>query len=429
MQPGASDVESQALVGRAFGRVKTYGTDADKVLGKGEQQMYSARAMPTFAAFYMSEATIWASPQLWKMMGHLSCVALVVAIITSFVMPNPKSLKASRFTDVSKFLNVIVGLLLGFFISAAMDRWYKCVSGFLELLDATRNLQMQFIALGVEEHEVSRCLRYARLSAWLLHGSLQIQAKGHGTPEGAAIEEQMWQMLTRNGDRTQNLTAQLVEDSILLEVSEAAALRTTRDPASMMWVFASSYIGRLAQDGSIPPMASPTYGRIMNLIQTAHFGIRTVRASSLQVPFIYAQVLASIVHVNNLINAVTFGIVLGLWSGMWLQSQGIHLFGHLVDQEYERCGQNTFVTFLYCFFGPLLWQGLLIISMNLDQPFDTDGATPPLLPLLRQLEHDLRDGRMILKHVPWEQASFKLPPPISPKHLQKDDAEDADDGE
>ena len=33
----------------------------------------------------------------------------------------------------------------------ASQGWYGCVDGFLSLLDAVRNLQMQFIALGVPE--------------------------------------------------------------------------------------------------------------------------------------------------------------------------------------------------------------------------------------------------------------------------------------
>eukprot|EP00440_Ansanella_granifera_P040243 gb/GFBE01043649.1/.p1 GENE.gb/GFBE01043649.1/~~gb/GFBE01043649.1/.p1 ORF type:complete len:138 (+),score=12.30 gb/GFBE01043649.1/:1-414(+) len=69
-------------------------------------------------------------------------------------------------------------------------------------------------------------------------------------------------------------------------------------------------IGRLAQDGWIPPMATPTYGRIMNLCQSNHAGIRAVRVSiCVQTPWNYAQCLASLELINNALNAIIIGLV------------------------------------------------------------------------------------------------------------------------
>merc|ERR1719395_459877 len=103
-------------------------------------------------------------------MFRLSAVVLVVCILTILAVPNPERMKVTKFTEVSKFLNVVVGLLLGFFMSSSMNRWHTCVAGFLELLDSIRNLQMQFVALGVPEEETCLCLRYSFASAWLLYG-------------------------------------------------------------------------------------------------------------------------------------------------------------------------------------------------------------------------------------------------------------------
>merc|ERR1719454_2229764 len=100
-----------------------------------------------------------------------------MSFITILVVPDPARLKVGKFTDVSKFLNVVVGLLLGFFMSSSMNRWHTCVNGFLELLDAIRNLQMQFVALGVPEEDSILCLRYSFASAWLLYGQLSIETK------------------------------------------------------------------------------------------------------------------------------------------------------------------------------------------------------------------------------------------------------------
>merc|ERR1719247_3671730 len=115
------------------------------------------------------------------------------------------------------------------------------------------------------------------------------------------------------------------ESTMLLTSGEADDLKSTRDPPGMMWIWVAALMGRLAQDGFIPPMASPTYGRIMNLAQSAHAGIREVRQNvSVQAPLTYTHLLASLVHINNLLNAVTFGVVSGLALGTALMKYDMH---------------------------------------------------------------------------------------------------------
>merc|ERR1719310_530368 len=72
--------------------------------------------------------------------------------------------------------------------------------------------------------------------------------------------------------------------------------------------------------------------------------------------------------------------------------------------------QNMAVTFLYCFFGPLIYQSLLLISMHLAQPFDSEEAKIPLDRLLLQLEIDMCNGRDLVEHLPFERPAFKVPP-------------------
>merc|ERR1719472_361029 len=110
---------------------------------------------------------------------------------------------------------------------------------------------------------------------------------------------------------------------MMLEEWEIEALKNTRDPPGIVWMWVAALIGRLAQDGWIPPMPTPTYGRIMNLCQSAHGGIRQVRAAiSVQAPLTYTHMLATLVHINNLLNALTFGIVSGLSIGTSLMRYG-----------------------------------------------------------------------------------------------------------
>lgn len=381
--------------------------DENAAHGITDTMAYRTRSLTTWEAFSITYTTVWVSKDLWSMMLRLAGVVVVTAIISLLIIPNPARIKVAKFTEVSKFLNVVVGLLMGFFMSSSMNRWHSCVNGFLELLDAIRNLQMQLVALGVPEKEGNLALRYGFASAWLLYGQLLVETK-HLSGEASKDKHIMWKQLMKKVariDRSGN--------TLLLAEWEVDVLKMTRDPPGMMWMWVAALIGRLAQDGWIPPMASPTYGRIMNLCQSAHGGIRQVRAAiSVQAPLTYTHMLATLVHINNLLNALTLGLVSGVAVGTALQANEMHLYTarEASARETAQDWQNVAVTFLYCFFGPLLYQALLLISMHLAQPFDSEDAKIPLDRLLHQLEVDMCNGRDLVDHMDFERPSFHQPP-------------------
>jgi hypothetical protein len=381
--------------------------------GITDTMMYRTKTLTTWEAFEIRYTTVWTNPELWKMMCRLFGVSVVVCFITVLIIPDPGAMKVAKFTSVSKFLNVVVGLLLGFFLSSSMNRWYSCVNGFLELLDSIRNLQMQFVALGVPEEQSNQVLRFGFASGWLLYGQLLLEASKLSCHEETERQRDiLWISLREKVFRVDKS-----KTSLLLTEEEENVLRLTRDPPGMMWMWIAALIGRISQDGWIPPMASPTYGRIMNLCQSAHGGIRQVRASiSVQAPLTYTHLLATLVHMNNLLNALTLGVVAGLALGLSLIRAGWHFYEPRVrEKQITQDGQNLAITMCYCFFGPLIYQALLLIGMNLAQPFDSVDAKMPVDRLLHQLEIDMCNGRDLVDHMSFEKPAFKQKPKPAPK--------------
>jgi hypothetical protein len=289
-----------------------------------------------------------------------------------------------------------VGLLLGFFLSSSMVRWHECINGFMGLLDAIRNLQMQLAALGVRREEMTLVTRYGLASAWLLYGSLMIQWKHVAGEEGRLARLEMWKDIH---DRNVNLDGTRAP---LLTDEEATVVKKTRDPSGIMWMWIGALVGKLAQDGFIPGMATPTYGRIMNLCQSGHGGIRDVRAAvTVQAPLPYTHTLAILVHLNGLLNALTMGLVCGVALGTFLVRNNIHMYDNkATGNETAQDAQGMLVTFLYTFFGPLLYQALLLIAMHLAQPFDNEDTSMPLDRLLLYLETDLKNGCELWNRLP-----------------------------
>jgi hypothetical protein len=266
------------------------------------------------------------------------------------------------------------------------------------LLDAIRNLQMQLAALGVERQESTLVVRYGLASAWLLYGSLMIQwKKSEGKEEPEEAGDLMWQLINQKYVNLDGLG-----EKPLLKTDEIEVVKPTRDPAGMMWMWIGALIGKFAQDGFIPGMATPTYGRIMNLCQDGHGGIRDVRASiTVQAPLPYTHTLSILVHINGLLNALTMGLVCGVGLGTFLVRHNIHIYpGHASGNEAVQDVQGMLVTFLYTFFGPLLYQALLLIAMHIAQPFDNEDTSMPLDRLLHSLEQDVRNGTELWLHLP-----------------------------
>lgn len=80
---------------------------------------------------------------------------------------------------------------------------------------------------------------------------------------------------------------------------ETDVLKNIVDPAQTLWVWITSLLTRMSADGEIPPMPTPTYGRIISMAEQAYVGIRAVRASiRVQPPYVHVQMMAALVLVT-----------------------------------------------------------------------------------------------------------------------------------
>jgi len=333
---------------------------------------YDITRMTSWAVFGMVTGCAWDNSSLWRCTGCAILLSCSVAVVIVFV-PNSQLVEPEKVEKMGTFLNVFVGLLLGFFLSSSMNRWYRCVSAFLELLDAVRSMQMQMTALGVPQERTHMLSRYGLLSAWLLHLSLNMDLND-GVPNEPPAES--------------------VADEVASTTKLWQCLEAKRPGLALP----------KAQNGEIPPMPSPTYGRILNIVQQAYGSIRDVRALHLiKAPFIYVHTLAILVHVNNILNAIGFGLVLGLAL--------VEVVGR--KTVYNRTGWanmccSLFVQFCFSMVAPLLYLALLEVSVCVAQPFTYQDAKIPAFKFLKGLEEDLKNAEAMGDDPPhWERPCFK----------------------
>jgi len=385
--------------------------DYDKYLeGEDEQDInvddpmtYSLAWLKGWRVFSVYTGTVWDNDALWKVMTRLMLLSIFVGLLTYNLMPDPTLLDATKFSEITSVLSLFVTLMLSFFLSTSVKRWIECVSGFLELFNAIRNLAMQLHTLGVDKERSAMCLRYGVLSAhFLVH---ELRCRKLPKEKQAEANEAMWAYLESSPT-----------EYTRLGTGERAILEPIADKPGQMWVWVGSLIGRMALDGDVPPMPSPTYGRIMNLAQAAQGGLRQVRtAIVVQMPFVYVHTLACLVHLN----CILMSMVLGLAVGTTLHGirQYVH---HYYYEEHPDPTihvepltsqlQSLIVELLKGFFGPLLFQAFLEIAISVVSPFSDGDAAIPVQRLTKGLENDLRQAAYMAENTPlWETPYFKKP--------------------
>eukprot|EP00419_Tripos_fusus_P027704 CAMPEP_0172717896 /NCGR_PEP_ID=MMETSP1074-20121228/72843_1 /TAXON_ID=2916 /ORGANISM="Ceratium fusus, Strain PA161109" /LENGTH=436 /DNA_ID=CAMNT_0013542949 /DNA_START=164 /DNA_END=1474 /DNA_ORIENTATION=+ len=370
----------------------------DPIDDEWDSTQYDITRITSWSAFGMVKGCAWDNHSLWRCMGLALLLSVAVAL-GAFFMPHAVLVKPEKLEKLGTFLNVFVGLLLGFFLASSMNRWYGCVNAFLELLDAVRSMQMQMTALGVAHDKSETLSRYGILSAWLLHLSLNLDSDECQTngPKGKEDTE---------NSKVSKLWAKLEEHRPQLALpQEKQKLMQHKECYALLWTWVASLIGRMSQDGEIPPMASPTYGRILNIVQEAYGSIRNVRAlQMIKAPFIYVHTLAILVHVNNILNAISFGLVLG-----------ITFSGVFADDKYEigkrqraHLYSSLFMQFCFSMVAPILYLALLDVSVCISQPFTHHDAKIPAMKFIRSLEEDLKNAAQMGDNPPhWEKPYFK----------------------
>eukprot|EP00928_Gymnodinium_smaydae_P063296 TRINITY_DN46925_c0_g1_i1.p1 TRINITY_DN46925_c0_g1~~TRINITY_DN46925_c0_g1_i1.p1 ORF type:complete len:414 (-),score=31.10 TRINITY_DN46925_c0_g1_i1:285-1526(-) len=379
----------------------TFEQEEDAVI---DTMTYSMSWLKTWGVLVAVRGTVWESPGLWMLMMKLMLISICIAFMAYNLLPDPGLLDVSKFTGIVTVMSLFVSLMLSFFLSNAVSRWLKSVDGFEQIFNSIRMLSMQLHALGICQERLTLCLRYALMSAHFLIYDLSTVTLTKEKKD--ACLSQMWNTYVSAKSDYAHITE---KEHDVLE-------RHSGDRPSQMWLWISTLLGRMAMDGQIPGMATPTYGRIMDLAQDAQEGIRTVRTAVLvQMPYRYVHLLAFLVHLECILMAVNLGLSIGV---------SYHGIRQYVDHYYYKLAdgmndsqitplteqiQTVLIETLKGFVAPLLFQAFLDIGVAISSPFAGSQSSVPLERIIRDIEKDLAASNGLATTLPsWEKPVFKI---------------------
>lgn len=367
---------------------------------------YKSTWLKGWAVFVLHSHTVWEHTGVWNTLLKLYIIAFAVGFGCWMFLPDPELLDAQKFSDITTVINVFVSLMLSFFLSYVVGRWSNCIECYLGLANSIRNLALQLHALGVSDEHVAQLLRYGVLSMEFMTKGLERQFHC-ANPAQLAMSRVLMFDKYQESESTYSRLSQKERD----------LMESCADETLQVWVWVASRIGRMASDGEIPGMATPTYGRIMSLAQDAQDSIRGVRvAITVKVPFSYIHILAVLVHTTNILFAFTLGMSLGS------SSKGIHnymnfYYGPLPPNPTAIPPapltvqlQTIIVQMLRCSIGPLLYQAFLELGISISTPFGAQDNKIPTQRIIHALKRDLEDSAFVSDKTPhWSRPHFKQP--------------------
>jgi len=399
-----SDPDGHA--GKPLLGMNTWSFTVREVTDEWDSNHYDIKPLPTWAAFTFWRGSAWVNPALWNAVMLMALISATVAVVASFFPYHTNIVRMDMLLKLGTLFTVVIGFLLGMFISSAMQRWYESTGAFMTLLDSVRNMQTQLTALGVESELKDTVIRYGLLSAWLLNLNLQTHCVNKPGQEEPDMTDEMMQTPRNIREIWRQLDKMRPN---IVSPKERRMLMRYNESYSLLWTWVASLVGRMASDGDIPPMATPTYGRILDIIKTAYASIRKTQAPFLiKAPFIYMHTLSLLVQVNNFINAAIFGIVLGKMIPYLIFNAGQLREHRLSEVRAPDTFAYVFVAFCLNLVVPALYLTLLDASTSTSQPFKFMDAKVPLLRCIKDCEDDLRSAHLMAEEPPfWDKPVFK----------------------
>lgn len=331
-----SDIETgQAgtILDRLTGHNKKPKDDIDD---DGVQTTYEVNNLATFRVFFQHSGTVLQNPVLWKETISTFCIYVALVWVFGYWRWEGFTAFVGKESTIRAFLSMfsnLIGLLLSFYTALNIGRWWSMRLAVQDLWNGATKLSV-LLAHGVtsDKELLHSVQRYARGSLFLIFAASQ---------------------------KVKDPASAMVRRGLLTE-DEAVQLNNLSDKgifpqASVPWAWLANAVSALHKQGLT--MGPPHLCSLLAAVEQGRAGINTIQTYiETPVPMSYLHILGLMVKTHNLFIAGLYGLICVM-----------HLGGDRGTNE-VAIGRTVF----RAFFMPFLYNALLIINVDLSNPFDGD---------------------------------------------------------
>lgn len=363
---------------------------------------YDHEGLLSWRGIFSLSGNAFCQPAVWRMGVSVIFIAAATALFVANFVPMARAINTQRFNAFLGFLKIFISFMLGIYVQNSFKRWHGALTQFEKYLISIKQMLCLFQSIHVDPETISQVQRLAIAASYVLN-----------------TEMHNLQHADRNGRRSMSGTLNwLRDDTRLLRHQEHAKLHEV-----MAWKQSTKAFGTLAvsctawswigeqvsraklADGSTP--APPMHVRVLALCQECMGRVEELKMNIVtQLPYMYAQLLSFLVYLNNLLLAISSGLIIG--SAMAeIRSRSIQLdkpgaeenkgkYMSRLGEFYEAC-QVAGIQMAIVVIEPMLYVAFLNIAHNLCYPYGDNAHHMPTESFIARLHvelHVLTQGRL-----------------------------------
>lgn len=398
-----------------------------KVSKSGKVYEYDHEALLSWRALFALSGSIFLNRKVWTVLPYVCAVALVSATCVYYGVPNAQRLNTAKFKDFVTYIKIFIAFMLGLFLNNSFKRWWASVSSFKRFLTSIKQLMYTLHAVQLRKELVEEIERLCVASCYILNHEVhtaQMTEQKHRDRRWKAgmdwLEEHKYLTTAERKELNQDYDEEVTQD---------LGIRSTA-----VWTWIGEMMTQVKNeknDQGAPQVPPPMHVRLLFLCHDCMAQVEELKTNlTVQLPFTYAHMLAVLVHIANILLAVSCGLSLG--SSM---AETMHRRSQMRDmatiptemlKEFYEAVQTSFMQVVMVLIQPLLYQSFLTISHSLCYPYGDEICHMPTEIFIQQMEFELqimRDSKGSHRKRSEMEATFR---PIA-KKKQKDDGDDEDD--
>lgn len=353
-----------------------------KLSKRGKMVEYDHEALLGWHALLVTSGTVFLHRDVYYVLPYVLSLALIMALLVYYGVPNAQRLNTETFQEFVVYFKVFISFMLGLFLNNSFRRWWSSVSSFKRFLTSIMQLVYTLHTVGLDDHLFDEIVRLCLASSFILSAEVhtaQITDK--------CKRKERWKFHLdelQNGNYITELERKDLDEDFGEVVSQDLGVRST-----MIWMWIGEVMTNVQKE-----VAPPMYVRLLFLCHDCMSQVEALKTNlSVQLPFTYAHMLAVLVHLANIMLAISCGLAIGSsMAETMVRSQEVENGDHSrhMLREFYQAVQVSGMQLVFLVVQPMIYQSFLAISHALCYPFGEDMCHLPMEFFIESLENQIR---------------------------------------
>jgi len=351
----------------------------------GKVYVYNNERLLTWRILLTNTPALVLSWRVWIVVPCVHLLAYGSALMVVCKFSYASGLETARIEKFGTYLRVFISFMLGLYMNNSFGRWHNSVTNFRLVLTSIKQLMFQVRVMKLPQELTSDVQRKCLIACYILDAEVRTDL----SCKASACKDH-WDGIWTS-----------LEEKKLLTKAEAHSIRKRREGqldmdmgghSTMIWAWIGHVVSTIKE---APGVSAPMYVRCVSILHACIGQVDQLKQCvHVQVPFTYAYLLSTIVHLNNIILAVCTGLHIGSSLSDVSAEKGdsekaTSLLSMLLHRLEPVSTATAGIETLILLIQPLMYQACLAIAHLLNHPFGDEVFHLPTQMFILLLQDEL----------------------------------------